>query len=613
MFTKSQKITIYNLLLDRFKLGQEITYEELSTYLTENGLIASEFGYDDYISLINDLKEFIEKKKIKNKTIYFIKNYEEKEEKTFFSTQIKKSRLKDKRVILKEKNSLTKLTGHLEVKKQKADENKTTVSDNNSKKIIKFTEEDKKKILSVLKNRYEKNKDYYLSSVTQYLESQGIYYKEYGFSKMKLLLSKIKEVTVTDKMINNIPVSFVRLNGSKEKENKAPAFNEIYFPNKLILSLLELVSEKYDEKTILQIINTDYLKSIKETSFDFSSYQFNLSIKSKDNQNLIMIIRPSTSKTEYSFFVYYVGKEKSAAVESLTNYISFINYDKELQNLALLAKKENWLFRNSKDKFIILKIYLQYTFSRLVEEKKIRYSDDKAILAFNTGLVTDTYDDIYLVAHIEDLKQEKYSFDAFTTAGLNIEGKKIVSLFNPLPQKASYYTDANQLLFDAKQDIVSDFDHILLDNISRLPTQFIYETTSNKHIKSICKKIEKSMTSNEKNSLFLTLSKEIKKDFITYSNCKYAIERAINYAIKEASYDYHIPLACYYPSRGVISLLLPLKITSYNRIDCFLLIEKMPSNNYQGQTILTLKQAYTNCRLLSPMVCTYLDCQKIDD
>ena len=121
------------------------------------------------------------------------------------------------------------------------------------------------------------------------------------------------------------------------------------------------------------------------------------------------------------------------------------------------------------------------------------------------------------------------------------------------------------------------------------------------------------MTSNEKNSLFLTLSNEIKKDFITYSNCKYAIERAINYAIKEASYDYHIPLACYYPSRGVISLLLPLKITSYNRIDCFLLIEKMPSNNYQGQTILTLKQAYTNCRLLSPMVCTYLDCQKIDD
>ncbi|MDD7607497.1 MAG: DUF3825 domain-containing protein [Candidatus Enterosoma sp.] len=613
MFTKSQKITIYNLLLDRFKLGQEITYEELSTYLTDNGLIASEFGYDDYISLINDLKEFIEKKKIKNKTIYFIKNYEEKEEKTFFSTQTKKSRLKDKRVISKEKNSLTKLTGHLEVKKQKADENKTTVSDNNSKKIIKFTEEDKKKILSVLKNRYDKNKDYYLSSVTQYLESQGIYYKEYGFSKMKLLLSKIKEVTVTDKMINNIPVSFVRLNGSKEKEKKAPAFNEIYFPNKLILSLLELVSEKYDEKTILQIINTDYLKSIKETSFDFSSYQFNLSIKSKDNQNLIMIIRPSTSKTEYSFFVYYVGKEKSAAVEMLTNYISFINYDKELQNLALLAKKENWLFRNSKDKFIILKIYLQYTFSRLVEEKKIRYSDDKAILAFNTGLVTDTYDDIYLVAHIEDLKQEKYSFDAFTTAGLNIEGKKIVSLFNPLPQRASYYTDANQLLFDAKQDIVSDFDHILLDNISRLPTQFIYETTSNKHIKSICKKIEKIMTSNEKNSLFLTLSNEIKKDFITYSNCKYAIERAINYAIKEASYDYHIPLACYYPSRGVISLLLPLKITSYNRIDCFLLIEKMPSNNYQGQTILTLKQAYTNCRLLSPMVCTYLDCQKIDD
>lgn len=613
MFTKSQKITIYNLLLDRFKLGQEITYEELSTYLTENGLIASEFGYDDYISLINDLKEFIEKKKIKNKTIYFIKNYEEKEEKTFFSTQTKKSRLKDKRVISKEKNSLTKLTDHLEVKKQKADENKTTVSDNNSKKIIKFTEEEKKKILSVLNNRYEKNKDYYLSSVTQYLESQGIYYKEYGFSKMKLLLSKIKEVTVTDKMINNIPVSFVRLNGSKEKEKKAPAFNEIYFPNKLILSLLELVSEKYDEKTILQIINTDYLKSIKETSFDFSSYQFNLSIKSKDNQNLIMIIRPSTSKTEYSFFVYYVGKEKSAAVESLTNYISFINYDKELQNLALLAKKENWLFRNSKDKFIILKIYLQYTFSRLVEEKKIRYSDDKAILAFNTGLVTDTYDDIYLVAHIEDLKQEKYSFDAFTTAGLNIEGKKIVSLFNPLPQKASYYTDANQLLFDAKQDIVSDFDHILLDNISRLPTHFIYETTSNKYIKSICKKIEKSMTSNEKNSLFLTLSNEIKKDFITYSNCKYAIERAINYAIKEASYDYHIPLACFYPSRGVISLLLPLKITSYNRIDCFLLIEKMPSNNYQGQTILTLKQAYTNCRLLSPMVCTYLDCQKIDD
>ncbi len=60
-------------------------------------------------------------------------------------------------------------------------------------------------------------------------------------------------------------------------------------------------------------------------------------------------------------------------------------------------------------------------------------------------------------------------------------------------------------------------------------------------------------------------------------------------------------------------MMLPLEFTSSNGVEAVLLVEKTQSGNYQGQTILTSKQAYVNARLLSPLEHTYLDPNKIED
>ena len=54
----------------------------------------------------------------------------------------------------------------------------------------------------------------------------------------------------------------------------------------------------------------------------------------------------------------------------------------------------------------------------------------------------------------------------------------------------------------------------------------------------------------------------------------------------------------YYPNRNIMSLLLPLSLVRDDQVDVALVVERMPSGNYQGQTILTLAMAYSNARLV---------------
>ena len=47
-----------------------------------------------------------------------------------------------------------------------------------------------------------------------------------------------------------------------------------------------------------------------------------------------------------------------------------------------------------------------------------------------------------------------------------------------------------------------------------------------------------------------------------------------------------------------MSLMLPLSLEDDSHVDIVLVVELTPAGNYQGQTILTLQQAYVDARLL---------------
>lgn len=594
MFTKSEKIIIYNLLLEKYPLNSLIYKDDLENYLTENGLDFKQYSYLSYSHLFKDLSEFLKEERKGNKTFYLLKNYTDK-------TSLTSSNKKDKKQVL---------TKNIYIKKEKK----------------KLKDADKKIILNLLDKNFKQNNFYLLSIVSQYLENNNIHYSTYGFSKMKLLLSSIKEITIKDKTVNDVPVTYIsfKLDDKKEinkknnikkeiikkEKNKKeiPEFKDIYIPNKLLSSLINQIDGKFDEKKIISIIENDYKNNTNNLNSLKDSFTFKLSIKDKENEDILVCIKKSTSKTDYTYFISFIGNDNNNS-PLFFKMIEFNNYEKALKDLSKLAKKEEWCFKNSKDKFLILKIYLQYTFSKLYLDNQICFSKDETLLSFNTGLFTSSMEEIYFIGHLKDKKEKKYCFDSFTTIYSSIDGKKIIQNFNPLPKRATYIKDTSELYFSKDNMIISNYEHILLDNITRIPLKFIFKYTINKKIKEIVKRIEKSNSNTDK--LYYALTCEIKKDESTYSNLKFALEKAITLSIKEASENYHLSLASYYPTRDVISLLLPLKLNE--KIDCFLLIEKMSSSNYQCQTILTLKQAYTNSRLISSLDYAYLKASEIDD
>src|SRR5580658_1982345 len=87
--------------------------------------------------------------------------------------------------------------------------------------------------------------------------------------------------------------------------------------------------------------------------------------------------------------------------EALRELIFFPHMDEKLDDLAALAEPETWDYQHtpSDHNKPILFNYLRYTYGRLADEGKIVVSDDGQFIAFNTGLVTEHQEPLYLLAN----------------------------------------------------------------------------------------------------------------------------------------------------------------------------------------------------------------------
>ena len=152
------------------------------------------------------------------------------------------------------------------------------------------------------------------------------------------------------------------------------------------------------------------------------------------------------------------------------------NWSDMLNKLAQIALPEHWDFEppsnGQAQAYGVLRNYLVYTFYRLKQEEKVLENPQEGIAAFNTGLVTKTYESIYacfVPAHAD----RKWRFAGFCKAGARGLGKNLVRAFNPLPARAQYFCRKEDLLYDASRELHADYDHILIDNVERLPLAFL--------------------------------------------------------------------------------------------------------------------------------------------
>ncbi|MDR3286601.1 MAG: DUF3825 domain-containing protein [Prevotellaceae bacterium] len=101
---------------------------------------------------------------------------------------------------------------------------------------------------------------------------------------------------------------------------------------------------------------------------------------------------------------------KNQFYSELFKFALFPNYDGAVSFLAdTLADKENWDFSDTtKKNNSILKNYLEFTFRKLLQEKKVVFTTDNKFACFNTGLVTENLEDIF--AFFEQYKNPKQGF-----------------------------------------------------------------------------------------------------------------------------------------------------------------------------------------------------------
>lgn len=276
------------------------------------------------------------------------------------------------------------------------------------------------------------------------------------------------------------------------------------------------------------------------------------------------------------------------------------NWNTFLSQLADMSLPEEWDFADSPQKHhYILKKYIQYTFYRLQLENKIVISSDRRLAAFNTGLVDPHYDHIY-ACFIPNLNgTSPWLFKEFTLAGQRGLGKQLVNRFNPLPQAASYFSRKEDLLYDLNKDLHCDYDHIILENLERFPLTFLrnqfYDAPQALHLLNV---IERRTQKMYQPHLYDELQDYLRNSLFLYNRLKNRLDDAIEIAKKQVRWNFKVAIASYYPARNTMNLMLPLQLCCEGVVDNVLVVELTPSGNYQGQTLLTMEQAYIDARLV---------------
>ena len=277
-------------------------------------------------------------------------------------------------------------------------------------------------------------------------------------------------------------------------------------------------------------------------------------------------------------------------------------WDEFLDALARIALDEQWDFGGVPDEqghvHAILKSYICTTFFRLKMEKKICFSDDGQFAAFNTGLVNDRYDDIYACFR-PSLGPIPWEFAGFTAAGSRGLGKELVSRFNPLPPTASYFDRKEDMLYDLSKELIIDYDHVILDNMARLPLDFLAEELrASDDALAIITELRGAADIETRKKLYQELRAIVEEDSRLFRRIRSGLNEAIDTAKRRIRWNFKTAIPSYYPRANTMSLLLPLSLLRDTVADAALVVQLMPSGNYQGQTILTMRQAYTNARLI---------------
>ncbi|MEO0807042.1 MAG: DUF3825 domain-containing protein [Cyanobacteria bacterium J06643_4] len=294
----------------------------------------------------------------------------------------------------------------------------------------------------------------------------------------------------------------------------------------------------------------------------------------------------------------------SRQVSQLSQFVGLSpeKLNQTVSELAAIALPERWYFGPQPPEnfpYPILKSYLRYTFIRLQHEQKLfSASSGQPYKAFNTGLLDRLLRPIYalLTPLPTDPPSKRTSWEmSFCIPGEGIAGKALATYFPTLPPAANYLTDPSRAFYhlDAGYPEV-DWPHIIKDNMERLPQAFIDQfAPANFTARDTDTLIGKHFHTYKK-----SFADALDADPQAYRRIVNRLEEALGRTLLKTQANYKIPVPTYYPNINSIDLLLPICLVTENIADCALVVRRTEAGKYIGHTILTMRQAYNNARLI---------------
>lgn len=276
-------------------------------------------------------------------------------------------------------------------------------------------------------------------------------------------------------------------------------------------------------------------------------------------------------------------------------------YSSVLEHLAQKALPEKWYFGkepNPRNPYPILDNYLTYTFYKLKTDGLLleRKASEGGCAAFNTGLVDELYDPIFALFRASTHGPAPWRFFDFCVPGKRDSGRRLTSVFDPLPEPAKYFDSSFAMVLDTSRDIHVDYEHVICDGVAR--DRFPYAFLEHHIPKGVEWRRYPDMENWEKKSFLETLSAAIEDDVQCTRSIKRRLEDAKLLAEKRTRWNFKTAIPQYYPRFNTMSLLLPLAIVDDEIVDIALVVTKNPSGSYQGRTVLPLDWAYQNARLV---------------
>ena len=306
-------------------------------------------------------------------------------------------------------------------------------------------------------------------------------------------------------------------------------------------------------------------------------------------------------------------------VESVFDrFIYVADFGRSLSDLADLALSgEEWDYGGAqeKGKKFILKQYLRFNFYKSWLDGLL-VINEQGDAVFNTGLVDGAYDAIYCYlkknTHAEDFFCRRWQLDGFACWGKGKYGKELNIAFTSRPA-VPQYIDPNRIqdiYYNITKELSCDYDHIVEDNLSRLPLAFIADQLG--RYDEVLEAID-AYKAVHSPANFNTLRKLILNTEHYLRRITDGLRQSVEIAQKYCQWNYKTAIPIYYPRNNAVSLLLPLCLTNDgNRADVALVVERLPNGNYQGQTILTLQMAYLDARQICRPNSEWLTVDHID-